>query len=64
MRCGCSSESNHSRQMREDEVSAWATWRCPDCGHEIELHANTPLEAWCPRCRRSLGAVEDEGDKS
>jgi hypothetical protein len=50
--------------MREDEVSAWATWRCPAFGQQVELHDLTPVEVWCSRCRRALEAVDDEGGKS
>jgi endogenous inhibitor of DNA gyrase (YacG/DUF329 family) len=36
----------------------WATWQCPRCGQQVELHDLTPVEAWCLRCRRALEAVD------
>ena len=38
----------------------WPLWTCPKCGEEIEMNDNSPLEAWCVRCLRSLEAVADD----
>jgi hypothetical protein len=40
----------------------WSVWVCSRCRLETELNDNSPLEAWCARCRRSLEAVADDED--